>query len=141
MAVWLYQMSDDGKHYSKKNYVEEVWESNPYRWPIQRKIPKNKNLVVGDIIVLFYTPSKAKTNKVGICGLGIITKAKKNASGFEFTPINPSNFMKNNPIWDNSIKDLMKQARGEKVFQGTMWRTHSKLARKVLVRILLGRNL
>jgi len=115
MACWLYQMSAD--LYSQGRYRTEVWEGNPVtNWSIGESKRKPKEVLPGDIVVLFF----ARTGAVdpGIYGWGVITLFDKEV--IDFRPASPSDYLKMNPLWDDEISAIVDRIRGG-MPQGTMW--------------------
>ena len=116
MTCWLYQMN--AKLYSHERYRTEVWEGNPVtNWGIGQSKRKPKEVLPGDIIILFF----AKTGAIdpGIYGWGIITLFDKEV--IDFRPAAPSDYLKMNPLWDDEISDIINQIRGG-MPEGTMWK-------------------
>ena len=121
MAVWLYQLSSKKEEWDNctpNDYKKDIWENQDYTWDVgiirSDEIPKE-----GDMIILFFAKS---SDEPGIYGWGVInsyTEDKKIC----FTPILPSNYLKNHPLWDIEIEKMMKEIR-EPIFQGNMWKIY-----------------
>lgn len=115
MACWLYQMN--AKLYSHERYRTEVWEGNLVtNWGIGESKRKPKEVLPGDIVILFF--AKTGASNPGIFGWGIVTLFDKEV--IDFRPASPSDYLKMNPLWDDEISDIIDKIRGG-MPQGTMW--------------------
>ena len=108
----------NAKLYSHERYSTEVWEGNTVtNWGIGESKRKPKEVLPGDIVILFF----AKTGAIdpGIYGWGIITLFDKEV--IDFRPAAPSDYLKMNPLWEDEISDIINQIRG-RMPEGTMWK-------------------
>jgi len=104
-------------YYSHGRYRTEVWEGHTVtNWYIGESKRKPKEVLAGDMVILFFAKSGA--HEPGIYGWGIITLFDKEV--IDFRPALPSDYLKMNPLWDDEISDIVDGIRGG-MPQGTMW--------------------
>jgi len=124
MAYWLYQMNSS--YWSPALYRGEVWEGERTNWIVRRKVPKENSPKPGDIMVLFYAP--AGEPDPGIYGWSVVISFDPDEKFYwvRFVPSPPSDYLKMNPVWDNGVKNIIRQIRGG-VSRGTLWEIEDTL--------------
>lgn len=129
MPAWLYQMTAgeiNGETWYPEDYRKEVWEGEKIPWPVGEKIYVREQdpMSVGDTIIFFFCKSgdvDPRTGIVdpGIYGWGSITDisyyttrtGKEKEDEIEFVVKPPSNFLKDKPLWNDDINQLMNEIR------------------------------
>ena len=109
MSRWLYQMSE--ATWSSVKYRRSVGEGSIVRWHTGKLMFAYDGPAPGDIIVCFYALSGSSTP--GICGLGLITKFLAKTRRFDWLPLPPTNFLKQNPWWDERAKEIAEVVRAQ----------------------------
>ena len=123
MACWLYQINAITQ-YSQERYRNEVWEGNTVtNWTIGDAPSRPKEMVPGDIIILFYI--KAGKIDPGIYGWGIITLFDKESEDLNFRPAAPSDYLKMNPVPEQKVSAIIDNIRG-KMTQKTIFKVNQK---------------
>ena len=121
MTCWLYQMN--AKLYSHERYRAEVWEGNLVtNWSIGESKRKPKEVLRGDIVILFFTKTGAVNP--GIYGWGIITLFDKEV--IDFRPAPPSDYLKIKPVPEEEVSELINKIRG-RMPEGTMWKVNEEV--------------
>ncbi len=120
MAFWLYQMS--ATYWSPERYRTDVWEGHDMTWDIGKISPAGSSPRPGDIVVLFY--AKTGGGDCGIYGWAVILWCEGKEVRFRPTP--PSDYLKMNPLWNDSVSDIIDQIRGG-MPRGTMWNIDTNL--------------
>ena len=131
MACWLYQMN--AQKYSQERYRNEVWEGSLVtNWGIGGSTHRPKEMIPGDMIILFY----AKVSKIefGIFGWGIITFFDQEAEDLNFRPASPSDYLKMYPLWDDEISKIIDQVRGG-FPEGTVWKIDKTMLEQIRQKI------
>ena len=123
MAFWLYQMTND--EWSQEQYRTEVWEGNNTTWQFGTISPAGSSPQLGDTMVLFYARSGGDP---GIYGWAVILRYQDKE--VYFRPAPPSDYLKMNPLWNDTVSDTIDKIRGRRK-RGTMWEIDFELMRSL----------
>jgi hypothetical protein len=118
-AMWLYQTSES--KFGLDNYRLEVWENQPWRWPVKAWRGANHQAEPpqpGDIVVFYHA-------QVGFVGWAVVlqwTKARTGRGGtLYFRPVTPSDHLKMFPWADEEAQQIADAVRGEMAQRTLFW--------------------
>ena len=155
--AWLYQMSSGGiggwlsqgdDLWYPSTYKDRVWENEWMRWKIGKIFRNNKYAIrEGDTVVFFFCkageidPYTGKKPVPGIYGWGTvevspkdIESVKENYCLMDVRIHPPSDYLKEDVLWNNSVKSLVNEIRCN-FYQATMWAIESEQLNNLCVKI------
>ena len=123
MPAWLYQMTTNenaDRWWHPEGYRQEVREGQTLTWSTGKIYFREQGQVSeGDTVIFFF--AKTGNNEPGIYGWGtIIDPPQKADDDITFVIKPPSDFLKDNPCWDDEVKKLLNDIR-RGLYVGTMW--------------------
>lgn len=137
MPAWLYQMTTNenaDRWWYPEEYRKEVREGQPLTWPTGKIYFREQGQVSkGDTVIFFF--AKTGNDEPGIYGWGTIINPPREADDdITFVTNPPSDFLKDNPCWDDEVDKLLNDIR-RGLYVGTMWNITfeelSKLRKKI----------
>jgi hypothetical protein len=96
-------------NWSHDEYESSVNEGEETTYDVYKLRGKDKNPRKGDMIVLFYAPTKDP--KGGICGYGEVSGYDEHVKTIDFRPVWPSDYLKTKPMWNHTVKGIIDKVR------------------------------
>lgn len=114
------------KVWSPAQYRLDIWENQPWAWPVGVISGQGNKPAPGDILVTYF--AKAGGTDPGFYGWAVILDWRSAAAAqIRFKPVAPSDSLKMCPWWDKEAEAIADKIRGN-MKQRTLWLVDNDLA-------------